>query len=108
MTGKLTRSQDAPDRPSYEEGGKRYADLRVFALIRKIELVEVFPLLKEKAKDIPVFNEPKYCYGIEELDVALKHMGIDNFHVHVFELAHLAWAVKGFLAKAPRVGRGRP
>ena len=62
----------------------------------------------KKSKAIPVFNDPKYCHGIEELGAALKHMGIDNRQVHVFELAHLSWAVKDFLAEAPRVNRGRP
>lgn len=104
----LRRANKDTDRPTFERNGNRYVDPRVFALIRKIGLVEVFPLLQKEPKQIPLFYPPEFCRGIEVYTALFKNFGISYHHVHVFELGHLAWAVNDFLAKAPEVRRGRP
>lgn len=101
-------AKSTPDSLSREENGSHNSDIRVFALLRKIELREVSPSLSNQSEDDPIFYVPVYCRGIEKLGVSLKHMGIDHRHVQIFELAHLAWDVKELLAEAPEVRRGRP
>lgn len=98
----------APDRPSYSEDGKRWADFRVFAVIQKVEMTEVFPVLSRRAdpRD-PVFLEPAFCRGIEALQKELNRMPHACRKALVLELSHAAVLVTEFLHESPMTKRGR-
>lgn len=102
------KAKSTPGSLSDLEKDNQESDVRVFALFRKVELTEVFPLLSTYSKKESVIVEPVFCRGFEELEMALENMGIAFRHIHMFELAHLLWDMKDFLSKAPEVRRGRP
>jgi len=105
-------AKDRPGCPVYEDhrGGK-WADCRVFAVIHKVELKELFPLLKgRKCASQPVFPTPMFCHGNLALAKEFHTMNLDAFHYRkafVIEIAHTVVLVKQFLEEAPAVLRGR-
>lgn len=101
-------AKDAPDKPSYAEGARRWADYRVFIVVQKVEMTEVFPALaKRTAAKVPIFLEPVFCRGIEALQVELHRMGHGYRKAMVLEIAHAAALVTSFLENAPITKRGR-
>lgn len=98
-----------PGVPSYEQNGHRYADSRVFAIIRKVEITEVAPSPDLRESKYPVFVQPTFCAGIEELATTLgKHMPWHRRSVTVLEITTNAQAIAMFLEEAPIIRRGRP
>lgn len=103
------RTQDYPDLPSYEDGGRSYADRRLFVILQKVELTEISPVSARRRHSGPIFLEPVFCAGVTALGAKL-HDTLPNRRrtVTVLEVAATAQAVQTFLAIAPVVRRGRP
>ncbi len=103
------RAQDYPDLPSYEQGGRRYADRRLFVILQKVELTEIVPRPLPGRHAKPIILEPVFCEGVEALTEALHDvMPTRRRAVTVLEVAATAQAVWEFLAAAPIIRRGRP
>lgn len=101
-----------PDSPAFEDKGNRFADCRVFVVINKVEIREVFvPFLNKPPKTgDPIWHQPVFCYGINELHEELHQMN-DRKNMYrkalVVEMAHMVILVKEFLEKAEPIKRGR-
>lgn len=64
---------------------------RVFMLIEKVELTEVFPRVEKKGKKRePLFLQPVFCHEIQELHDQLNKMTGKYRKTHVVEIAHTA------------------
>jgi len=101
-------AEDQPDCPTYEENDLRWADCRVFMLITKVEIKEVFGApSNRKSKTTPLIFTPVFCYGIEALRAELHRMKFNYRKVLVLELAHTAAMVRDLLRKTTVVKRGR-
>lgn len=103
-------ASDHPDLPekSRDKGRAALADARVFVLLNRVEMTEVFSLATAKTK-APAVLEPEIREGVAGLERALdKLMPHHRRTVIVIEIAATAQAVVAFLALAPRVARGRP
>ena len=101
-------AKHAPDRPFYEEGGRRWADYRVFAVIQKVEMKEVFPSLAEpQYSGKPIILEPVFFRGIEALQTELNRKAGSFRKAMVLEIANAAALVASFLKVAPLTKRGR-
>ena len=101
-------AKHVPDRPSYEDGGRRWADYRVFAVIQKVEMTEVFPVLAEpRYSGKPTILEPVFCRGIEALQADLNRRADSFRKAMVLEIANAAALVTSFLDEAPITKRGR-
>jgi hypothetical protein len=100
-----------PGLPTYSEGGKEFADGRVFMVLPTVELDEVLPLYHPRAmRKSPAFPEPKFCRGINELTAELSQMRSSNWSYRkafVTEIAYLASGVSDLLPEAPLTKRGR-
>jgi hypothetical protein len=103
------RAQDHPDLPSYEDGGCRYADGRLFVILQKVELTEIIPPASGRHHAEPIVPEPVFCAGVTALGAELYDMMPDRRRtVTVLEVAATAQAVQTFLEEAPVIRRGRP
>jgi hypothetical protein len=104
-------SRDRPEPPTYRSGGKDLADGRVFWVIRKVELKEIYPQASQKRKkNDPIFLDPTFCRGIEELKDQLGDMNAGQWGYRkalVLEIAYLAAGLSGLLRNAPLMRRGR-
>ena len=101
-------AKPATDRPSYEESGRLRADYRVFAVIQKVEMTEVFPVLAEpQYSGKPIILEPVFCHGIEALQTELNRMAVSFRKAMVLEIANAAALVTSLLKDAPLTKRGR-
>ena len=103
------RPQDRPEAPTLlDAGGREYADCRVFVVINKIEIKEIFQLLGgSKLASGPLILEPVYCRGIEALRNELDGMGVEKRKAMIIEIAHAAAGITGILRQAPVMKRGR-
>ena len=105
-------STGRPNCPWYTEkkDGPKFADCRVYAVIKKVEFTEVFPLLKGRVSPRqPLFLPPAFCHGIQALHKELHQMNLKNYHYRkafVMEISHTVVLVKEFLRDAPSVRRG--
>lgn len=98
-----------PNLPTQTKKGKTFADARHFVVISKIEIRDNLPAGKASDHKAPLFLEPDYCDGIEELGSVLGAAMPDRRRVvTVVELTATAQAVAEFLPKAPNIRRGRP
>jgi hypothetical protein len=107
--GGRQRQSARPGRPFYVEKGNRWDDARVFMVVRKVELKELYLSLNPK-RDAPLFIEPVFCRGIDKLNDALQGMGhATRFRqALVLELAYLAADLTRLLEAAPITRRGPP
>ena len=103
------RPQDRPEAPILvDDPGREYADCRVFVVINKIEIKEIFQALGgSKLASGPLFLEPVYCRGIEALRNELDRMGADKRKAMIIEIAHVVAGISEFLPRAPVMKRGR-
>ena len=102
-------SKRYPDLPAYEEKGQKYADGRMFLIVKKVELTEINPKKLDGGAIGPVFLEPEFCEGVTALGIVLSEtMPNHRRVVTVVELAATAQVVQFWLAKAPKIRRGRP
>ena len=98
-----------PNLPAEKREGKAYADGRIFLLIKKFEITEALTSPKLAGHTDPLFLEPVFCHGIEDLAGTLSEAMPDHRRVvTVVELAATAQAVCAFLEQAPHIQRGRP
>ncbi len=98
-----------PHLPTYEEGGRRYADKRIFVILRKVEMTEIIPPAMRSRHRPPVILEPIFCAGVEALTESLHDIMPNRRRaVTVLEVAANAQAVEAFLKQAPVIRRGRP
>jgi hypothetical protein len=93
--------RDWPGLPTYQEGGKEFADGRVFMVLPTVEPDEVLPLYHPRASRKPkAFPEPKFCRGINELTTELNQMRSPNWSYRkafVTEIAYLASGISDLL-----------
>jgi hypothetical protein len=109
------RRQSAKSRPgltTYRSEGKDWVDGRVFWVIQKVELKEIYGQTpgRGKKKEAPIFLNPTFCHGIEELARQLGEMNttrVDYRKALVLEIANLASELTAILAEAPLMRRGR-
>jgi hypothetical protein len=95
--------------PSEGPGGRVWdgaADFRVYAIIRKIEISEVYPLLQTVDGKRPKFVEPKFCRGVNELALELANMGVSYRSATIVELSQTAAGIAILLDDAPEIKRG--
>lgn len=98
-----------PNLPTQTKNGKTFADARLFVVIGKIEIRDNLPAGKASQHKAPLFLEPEYCDGVEELSAILGDAMPDRRRVvTVVELTSTAQSVVEFLSKAPSIRRGRP
>jgi hypothetical protein len=102
-----------PNLPSYTSKGTRYADGRVFWVIQKVELKEIYsPVTRRNPKaSPPLFLNPRFCRGLEALSAELGEMNHEQVGYRkalVLEIAYLAKELTGLLSVAPLTRRGRP
>jgi len=106
----------APGLPVVRRGNSEVADHRVYALIQKLEIKEVFPLLAQPKKRVkggkskpsaPLILKPKFFRGIvalqEELD---KAMPLHYRKTMLLELSLMASGISQLLRTTPAVKRG--
>jgi hypothetical protein len=111
----MRQRQLAKGRPtlsSYRSGGHDWADGRVFWVIQKVELKEIYAQTpgRRKKSDIPIFLDPTFCRGIEMLIEELGDMNTGRWGYRkalVLEIAYLADGLTDLLSKAPLTKRGR-
>ena len=103
------RPEARPEAPTLvDDHGREYADCRVFVVINKIEIKEIFQLLGgSKLASGPLILEPVYCRGIEALRNELDRMGVDKRKAMIIEIAHVAAGISEILPRAPVMKRGR-
>ncbi len=95
--------------PTFSERGVEYADARVFILIQRKELKEIYPNLGSRKRANPVFLEPAYCGGIEILrDTLHKLMPFHSRILTIVEITRTAQAIQHYLDEAPEIRKGRP
>jgi hypothetical protein len=84
-------------------------DKRVFWVIQKVELTEIYDQAqpRRKGQKTPIFLEPKFCHGAEDLLKELDQMNWTYRKTLVVEIAYLADNLTQLLAKAPLKKRGR-
>ena len=99
-------AEEYPNSPTFEEKGVLYADLRVFMLIERVELTEIYKPGSDRGKT-PSIPVPVVCYGIEQLHEELQKMNFDYRKVLVMEIAEMTVMLLDELDKAPLVRRGR-
>ena len=100
-------ASDRPRCPTYERNGSLYADCRVFLVVNKVEITEVFSYPEEsRAKGIPLILTPNICEGIAGLETELHKMNHSYRKALIVELAHAAAMVSEQLEQAPLVRRG--
>lgn len=102
-----TPAEERPRCPSFEERGRRWADCRVFAVIEKVELTEIYSGEEDSNGSRPIIMQPVFCHGIEALQKELARMNFDYRKALVMEIAEMATMVADHLSKAPVVKRGR-
>jgi len=101
-------AEQRPNCPSYEKDGHSWADCRVFMVLNKVELKEVFAVAgNESSNSQPIIFGPILCYGMEALITELQKMHFEYRKALVIELAHTAAMVSDLLKEAPLVKRGR-
>ena len=99
---------DRPNVPIYDHRNFQIADCRVFILINKVELTELFGSAPDKRiSPTPRILQPIFCLGIEALKDELHQMGFSYRKAMVFELSEMAVMLTDFLLEAPLVKRGR-
>jgi len=87
-------------------------DRRVFWVIQKVELKEIYDQAppRRKGQKAPIFLEPKFCRGTDDLMAELGEMNTERWGYRkalVVEIAYLAANLTSLLAKAPLKKRGR-
>ncbi len=100
--------KDRPGVPTYvDDRGHKFADCRVFVVINKVEITEIFQAPGRKSPSAPVIQQPVYCRGIEELRNELRRMSANYRKAVVVEIAEAAAGIADLLPKAPSMKRGR-
>lgn len=104
--------RDRPNLPDYQADGKDWADGRVFWVIQKVELKEIYrePPRRPRKTDMPLFLDPKFCRGIRALSEELGEMNHERWGYRkalVLEIAYLADGLGRLLQAAPVMKRGR-
>jgi hypothetical protein len=100
-------AEDRPGCPTYLEKGIKYADCRIFAVIEKVEMKELFPASTSgKAKNRPLIFEPKFIRGLEALKSELDTMPNYYRKALILEIAQIGVLVHRHLNEAPGTRRG--
>ena len=105
---KLPLPSQRPNCPTYEKDGQLHADCRIYAVIEKVEMTEVFsgdPNAPAKGK--PLIRKPRFCRGIQALAKELDGLPYRHRKAVVIEIAHTIVVVINWLAKAEVKKRGR-
>lgn len=105
---KRLKPSQRPGSPTVEHAGETYADCRLYAVIEKIEMTEIFaghPGAPPKGK--PLIRTPKIVRGIKALTEALEPLPYRQRKAIVLEIAHTAVVVTLRLNQEPAIKRGR-
>ena len=98
-----------PNLPTMRQGKRDAADARVFLLIKKFEILEALPSPKITDRKDPLFLQPEFYRGVEELGEALFEAMPDHRRVvTLVELTATAQSVCATLDSVPDIRRGRP
>jgi hypothetical protein len=105
-------AKDRPKLPSYRSEGKEWADGRVYWVIQKVELKEIYARAPSRRKkgDMPIFLDPIFCRGVGALAEELGEMNHQRGGYRkalVLEIAYLATGRTELLTKSPLMRRGR-
>lgn len=99
--------RDHPEWPTYEIEGSRWVDLRLFMLIAKVEMTELFPQLKDRTKsDDPIILRPAFLEGVDQLTAYFNKRQAFRRSM-VLEIGHTARKVTTWLTLAAEIKRGR-
>lgn len=103
------RPEDAPHLPTYKDERGKWVDDKVFVLIQKIEVGEVFavPVPAIASRKAPLFTDPRMCRGVEALAREMQKMSISQRKVFVLEIAWSSSYLTLILPRAPSIARGR-
>ena len=85
-------------------------DRRVFLVIQRVEFSEAFPAFAQLAsprKKAPIYREPMFCKGVDDLRDRLDLMDHHFRRAIVLEIAYTATKVVELLNQAPLKRRGR-
>jgi hypothetical protein len=97
-----------PDSPTYDDDrGHKFADPRIFVVIGKVEIKEIFQAPGRKSPSAPLIRQPVYCRGINELRDEFHRMGASDRKAVVIEIAEAAAGINRLLPQAPTTKRGR-
>ena len=106
--GNVLLAEDYPDLPSFQDGNRYLADIRVFTIIQKVELKELRPgVAKEEDKQNPFIYQPAFYHGIEALTSEINHRDWSFRKALLLELSTTAALVSKYLDEAPVTRRGR-
>lgn len=98
-------ADDYPKLPSYSSQFGYLADFRIFVLIEKVELKEMYP--STTIADGPLILPPSFCYGIAALQQEINNRGWAFRKAMLLELSHTAGLITKYLKEAPIARRGR-
>lgn len=107
----MRAAQDYPSAPSVAFQGSPMADFSVFMLVRRVEMTELVERPQaQSTRDahMPLYWQPAFAYGLDELTETLYRSPNSYRCVIVLELADMARALPRILADTPRFERGRP
>lgn len=97
-----------PDSPTYDDDrGHKFADPRIFVVIGKVEITEIFQAPGRKSPSAPLIRQPVYCRGINALRDEFHRMGASDRKAVVVEIAEAAAGINRLLPQAPATKRGR-
>ncbi len=100
-------AKDRPGAPTYVDRGQEFADCRVFVVIGKVEITEIFQAPGRRSGSGPLILQPVYCRGIDELRDKLHRMNAKDRKAVVVEIAEAAAGISRLLPQAPATKRGR-
>ena len=103
----LVAPEDVPGKPTYKKGNMEVADLRVYVVIEKVEIIEAFTPSVQPTSGEPMIMKPRFCHGIEKLQSELDQMGYSYRKAMVFEISETAALIGKYLKEAPLHKRGR-
>ena len=101
----IAAAEDYPELPSYQVNELEVADFRIFAIIEKIEIDEIY--IETKKTDIPLILKPLFCLGIKALQKELNTRGWSFRKAMIVELSTIGTQVAQYLGEIPATRRGK-
>ncbi len=98
-------AEDYPDHPRYTHKTIKMADFRIYLLIDRIELTELFENIS-RSKNEPVFRKPFVCRGVDALRDAFHDRFFHDRKTVVLEIGTLARRVNDALKDTKPLRRG--
>ncbi len=102
----LVAAEDYPGHPTYLHEMLEMADFRIYLLIDRIELTELFEA-SSTSKNEPIFRRPFVCHGVDALRDAFHDRFFHDRKTVVLEIGTLARRVNNALETTQPIRRGR-